>query len=81
MDPAMNHTECHVLAFRYRHLLVEAEQGRRAAAARPTPQPLPTVSVILRQQLGMVLVWTGQRLRAVDAALRKGQSAVASDPA
>jgi hypothetical protein len=71
MVPGLNEADCRVAEFRYRQMVTEGQRQQFAAALRPTPHDTRPLSTMIRQQIGTLLMRTGQR--------RLGASVVASE--
>ena len=63
----LSDADCQVAGFRYRQLVAEGQQGRLVASGSSVadaPHLLPTP---IRQQIGMLLVRVGQRMKGVSS--------------
>ena len=70
MFPGLSEADCQVAASHYRQLVSEGQRQRNLASVHPTPAAIRPVSTTIRQQLGMLLLRTGQHLLGTHAGAR-----------
>ncbi len=71
MYPGLSDADCQVATFHYRQLVDEGQRQRLSAGERSTSAVTRLVCGSMRRQIGVLLVFAGQRLQGVQTVTRE----------
>ena len=78
MYPGLNEIDCRVAEFRYHQMVTEGQRQQFVAGIRQARSDFRPVSTTIRQQLGTLLMRTGQCLLGVHTVTRDNLRSVAA---